>query len=321
MQMNLVTKNQLPILASNYSLKLCHSETDMETPMAEELIPEPSRSNIFSAINYLFAPFVSPKLTLIVDEHSGMIRNQVYDAVEVYLHTKIGPSTKSLRVSKTRRDKAISIAVAMTKDEVITDTFNNVKLWWRFSSESKKDETVEKRFFVLTFHRKHKDEVFRSYLPFVLAQADAIKEEQKVVKLYTGHLWLSNDDNDEEGNSYWGSVDLEHPSTFDTMALNAELKRSIMEDLERFLRRMELSKVGKDWKRGYLLYGPPGTGKSSLIAAMANYLKFDVYNLELASIYSDSHLRRVLLSTTNRSILVIEDIDCWRVDAVNRAAD
>ena len=63
-------------------------------------------------------------------------------------------------------------------------------------------------------------------------------------------------------------------------------------------------------EKGYLLYGPPGTGKSSLIAAMANYLKFDIYDLELTSIYSNSDLRRVLLSTSNRSILVIEDIDC-----------
>jgi chaperone BCS1 len=69
-------------------------------------------------------------------------------------------------------------------------------------------------------------------------------------------------------------------------------------------------KVGKAWKRGYLLYGPPGTGKSSLIAAMANYLKFDIYDLELTSLSSNSDLRRVLLSTTSRSILVIEDIDC-----------
>jgi len=58
------------------------------------------------------------------------------------------------------------------------------------------------------------------------------------------------------------------------------------------------------------LYGPPGTGKSSLIAAMANYLKFDVFDLELSSIYDNGELKRVLLSTTNRSILVIEDIDC-----------
>ncbi|KAI5319624.1 hypothetical protein L3X38_039332 [Prunus dulcis] len=295
--------------------------------MAKELIPEPFRTYLFSAINYLLTPFFSTKFTLIVDEHSGMIRNQVYDAADLYLRTKIGPSTERLRVSKTPRKKDIS---AMTKDEEVADTFDNVKLRWRFLSESKKvgknNKNVEKRFFELTFSKKHKDKVLNSYLPFVLARAKAIKDEQKVVKLYTRHLWPSSshdeEEEEEEGNSYWGSVNLEHPSTFETMAMEPELKRAIVEDMDRFVRRREFyKKVGKAWKRGYLLYGPPGTGKSSLIAAMANYLKFNVYDLELASIYSDSHLRRVLLSTTNRSILVIEDIDCCRVDAGNRAAD
>jgi chaperone BCS1 len=84
-----------------------------------------------------------------------------------------------------------------------------------------------------------------------------------------------------------------------------------MDDLDRFVKRKDFYlKVGKPWKRGYLLYGPPGTGKSSLIAAMANYLKFDIYDLELASLHGNSDLRKLLTRTTNRSILVIEDIDC-----------
>jgi len=69
------------------------------------------------------------------------------------------------------------------------------------------------------------------------------------------------------------------------------------------------------------LYGPPGTGKSSLIAAMANYLKFDVFDLELSSIYENAQLKSILLSTTNRSILVIEDIDCSSAEVVDREAD
>ncbi|KAL5713194.1 hypothetical protein ACHQM5_015296 [Ranunculus cassubicifolius] len=55
---------------------------------------------------------------------------------------------------------------------------------------------------------------------------------------------------------------------------------------------------------------PPGTGKSSLIAAIANYLNFDVYDLDLTEIHQNSELRKLLVATANRSILVVEDIDC-----------
>lgn len=85
----------------------------------------------------------------------------------------------------------------------------------------------------------------------------------------------------------------------------------IIDDLERFRRRKEYyRRVGKAWKRGYLLFGPPGTGKSSLIAAIAIYLHFDVYDLELSNVEGNKDLRQVLIATENKSILVVEDIDC-----------
>jgi len=59
-----------------------------------------------------------------------------------------------------------------------------------------------------------------------------------------------------------------------------------------------------------LLYGPPGTGKSNLIAAMANFLEYDIYDLELTQVKNNTELRKLLFSTTNKSIIVIEDIDC-----------
>ena len=89
-----------------------------------------------------------------------------------------------------------------------------------------------------------------------------------------------------------------------------EQKRMLKDDLDKFIGRKEwYKKVGKAWKRGYLLYGPPGTGKTSLIAAMANYLRFNIYDLNLSGMHTDDDLRSILLSTANRSILVIEDID------------
>ena len=45
----------------------------------------------------------------------------------------------------------------------------------------------------------------------------------------------------------------DHPATFDTMAMESELKRAMMDDLERFVRRKEFyKKLGKVWKGGLL---------------------------------------------------------------------
>ncbi|GJX54188.1 AAA+ ATPase domain-containing protein [Tanacetum coccineum] len=85
------------------------------------------------------------------------------------------------------------------------------------------------------------------------------------------------------------TMKLDHPSTFDTLAMDPKLKKSIIDDLDLFVKRRDFyKKVGKAWKRGYL---PPGTGKSSLIAAMANYLKFDIYDLQLSNVQNDSTLK------------------------------
>jgi chaperone BCS1 len=277
--------------------------------MANELIPYELRSYLSTAIRYLFTP-LSPNITLVIDEHCGMSRNQVYDAAEIYLKTKISPSTERLKIGKTPRQRTFSVAIE--KGEVVTDVYENIKLKWAFvcTEPQNNSHSGEKKRFELSFNKKYKEKVMDRYLPHVLKRGKEIKDEEKVVKLYNRECPFNDEDGGDHG-GMWGSINLEHPSTFDTLALDPELKKMIVDDLKRFLGRKDFyKKVGKAWKRGYLLYGPPGTGKSSLIAAMANYLKFDIYDLELTSIYSNSDLRRVLLSTTNRSILVIEDIDC-----------
>lgn len=109
----------------------------------------------------------------------------------------------------------------------------------------------------------------------------------------------------------WESVPFKHPSTFETLAMDPAKKQEIMEDLIDFANGQGFyQKTGRAWKRGYLLYGPPGTGKSSMIAAIANYLGYDIYDLELTEVHSNSELRKLLMKTSSKSIIVIEDIDC-----------
>lgn len=282
--------------------------------MLNQLVPHQVQLYIVTKIRSYFRPN-SSNVTLVIDERDGMGINEVYTAAETYLSARMNPEFQRFKVSK--RPKDTNVNVKFGNCGKIVDSFEEIELVWRFVHEDSKKTTIsrfqdgderdvsEKRFFELSFSKQHKERILNCYIPLVLNKAKAMSIEKKVVKLHS----LSN--NHSFNSKGWDSVNLEHPSTFETIALEPALKKTITEDLDRFLRRKEFyRRVGKAWKRGYLLYGPPGTGKSSLIAAIANYLKFDIYDLELSNIKRDSDLRRLLLSTKNRSILVIEDIDC-----------
>ncbi|KAL9245887.1 hypothetical protein vseg_019486 [Gypsophila vaccaria] len=283
-----------------------------------EFIPQPVRTYLLNLVHRLFKPRTN-NLTLVFEDvnATGIGRNHLYDSAELYLSTKItSPSTDRLKISKSPKDKTLTFR--FEKGEQITDHFNDVALHWRFlSQESPKRRTpseddpnistssLEIKFFELTFPKQFKSHVIENYLPHVLATSKSLKDENRNLKLCTLGSRFSC------GNVYWDTINLEHPSTFDTLAMDPDEKYAIISDLDRFVRRRDFYKrVGRAWKRGYLLYGPPGTGKSSLVAAMANYLRFDVYDLQLGNLIRDSDLRRLLLATANRSILVIEDIDC-----------
>ena len=46
-----------------------------------------------------------------------------------------------------------------------------------------------------------------------------------------------------------------------------------------------------------------------MIAAMANYLNYDIYDLELTTVKDNTELRRLLIETTSKSIIVIDDLE------------
>ncbi|XVF60452.1 hypothetical protein PTKIN_Ptkin08bG0047800 [Pterospermum kingtungense] len=199
-----------------------------------------------------------------------------------------------------------SLVLSMDDYEEVADEFNGVKLWWASGKHIAKTQsfsfypvTDEKRFYKLTFHKRHRDLIIGPYLKHVLKEGRAIKVRNRQRKLYTNN------------GSNWSHVVFEHPATFQTLAMEPEKKKEIMEDLVTFSKAEEFySRIGRAWKRGYLLYGPPGTGKSTMIAAMANLLGYDIYDLELTAVKDNTELRKLLIETSSKSIIVIEDIDC-----------
>ncbi|KAL3583455.1 hypothetical protein D5086_014516 [Populus alba] len=80
---------------------------------------------------------------------------------------------------------------------------------------------------------------------------------------------------------------------------------------------VEMAKKIKDQNRVVKFYTTRG-GRDGW-SSMANHLNFDIYSLNLSAVSSDSSLEFLLLHMSNRSILVVEDIDC-SIELQNRQA-
>ncbi|XP_021718058.1 AAA-ATPase At3g50940-like isoform X2 [Chenopodium quinoa] len=287
-----------------------------------QIVPKQVRNYISLKLEEWFtkASSATTSFTLVIEQfEDGEFDsfNQVYSACEAYLASKLRSTSTRLKVSRPNKKDRVSFKLA--QGEKFSEVFEGIQLEWSFicnnatnysshsdveDSRSSKSRLRNNFYFELSFDPDYKDKVLDSYLPYILKFYDDMVEKKKDLKLYTLDCGGGK-------SGSWRSVKFKHPFTFDALAMEPEVKKAVVDDLERFLGRREFyKKVGRAWKRGYLLYGPPGTGKSSLIAAMANHLKFDVYDLQLSSVLNDSVLRRLLLSTSNKSILVIEDIDC-----------
>ncbi|CAD6256327.1 unnamed protein product [Miscanthus lutarioriparius] len=215
--------------------------------------------------------------------------------------------------------------IGLDKNQEVVDNFDGAQMWWRLCPKSAKnmggppssaccpgDSDDEPRCYRLVFHKRHRKLVLDSYLPSIVRQWREIIATNRQRLLFTNHS--------QEGKSRWINVPYNPRATFRHARHGPQ-----QEDRDHGgshgipVAKEYHSKVGKAWKRGYLLHGPPGTGKSTMIGAMANFLEYDVYDLDLTSIKDNAELRKLFLDTTDRSIIVIEDIDAIEVELTTSA--
>ncbi|KAJ3674572.1 hypothetical protein LUZ60_005188 [Juncus effusus] len=259
--------------------------------------------------------FFYPYDQISVHEYRGeyMTRDELYSAAEVYLSSACSYRARKLKAELGKKsDKPL---VTIDDYEEVTDTFVGVKVWWFASMRRPSSSTIswypgeeERKYYRISFHKRHRKLIESEYLKYILKQGRALTVSNRQRRLFT-----NNPSSNWEGyrRSVWSHVAFEHPATFNTLAMDPTKKKEILDDLVTFRESKEYYKnIGKPWKRGYLLYGPPGTGKSTMIAAMANFLEYDIYDLELTAVKNNRELRKIFIETSGKSIIVIEDVDC-----------
>ncbi|KAK5089275.1 hypothetical protein LTR70_006801 [Exophiala xenobiotica] len=100
----------------------------------------------------------------------------------------------------------------------------------------------------------------------------------------------------------------------ESVFMDTELKRQLMNDLEVFLKdgaEKWYDQRGANYRRGYLFHGKPGCGKTSFIKAIASHFGMYIYTLSLTDKSIDDNVLASLFKRLQKGdLLVLEDIDC-----------
>ncbi|KDP41768.1 hypothetical protein JCGZ_26786 [Jatropha curcas] len=167
-------------------------------------------------------------------------------------------------------EKESKVSVSLEENQEIIDILNGVSLKWKYNVKKKnvnitsdkmnQSSSRENKFFELTFNKKHRDMVLDSYINHIMEKSKEIsrnnEKKKKKVKLFTLNQERLLTLGLGRAGNIWRSINLDHPSTFDTLAMETDLKKMIMEDplfieIEELIEETEVTpaEVGEQLKK------------------------------------------------------------------------
>jgi chaperone BCS1 len=108
----------------------------------------------------------------------------------------------------------------------------------------------------------------------------------------------------------WQQVTTRGTRGMNSVILPEGVEETLSEELEEFFGAGGWYRDrGIPYQRGYLLHGPPGGGKTSLVVALASKFKCNIYTARISGM-TDDQFKSLVADMGNRSILLVEDVDC-----------
>lgn len=113
--------------------------------------------------------------------------------------------------------------------------------------------------------------------------------------------------------AYWEELFKRPTRSIESIYMPHEDKQVVIDDLAWFTSKetqMRYETLGRNYKRVILFEGVPGSGKSSLALAVASHFGYDLAILSFTDEVTDGRFMRLMRQLPEKSILLLEDIDC-----------
>ncbi|KAL9225421.1 hypothetical protein vseg_001350 [Gypsophila vaccaria] len=257
------------------------------------------RTSIFDIcrnwVSFLQAKFHIYNLYKIPQYNDYSQENLLYRKISTYLRS-LPTVEDSDYAALYAGDKPGDVLVTLGSDQAVVDTFLDACVTWTYQ----KRDSSQGSAIVLKIKSRDRKRILAPYIQHIYKTVDDIEQRKKELRIHVNCA------------SGWTSFPFVHPSTFETIVLDDDIKNKVKNDLEQYTKsRQYYSKIGRIWKRSYLLYGGSGTGKSSFAAAMTKHLSYDLYDLDISRMSNGTDLKTLLLQTTRKSVILVENLDMY----------
>lgn len=234
--------------------------------------------------------------------------DELYGHLQLWLNHHYKHQLRSVRASYGIQENADHDKTHRKAGSVVYNHYGDafiIRKYWRFIRISADTERMEHASdFRSLYYQKlclqglWSKQAINKLLGEAIQFGEATKDQEKVPRVLYNRY------------EYW--TEAKGATLRDINTIFLAQKDVIMEDVRKFITSREFYQArGIQFRRGYLLHGPPGTGKSSLVSAIAGWIKYDLYTLDLKATPSVEQFDSKIAGIEPKSILLIEDIDSY----------